>query len=372
MAKRALAFMVVLGACGELKAATTDGGGEPTADGGIDGSDGGVPPAPKDAAPPPTREGGTPGPADACEAFALPCLDPDREDVIEVPAEMTLDAALAALKPQQVLQLRGGRIGAGITLPGETTLHGCEGATIDARVTASQGGGVVEGFTITGSLYMNAFGELIVRRNQFLAPAEGDSAAVVADAPVPTLGVNALDLRVERCVFRQRSKGIRTNSGGVSLPVVENLSLSVSSTVFDGVRSPIVSTRAVFGRPVVSIRIVSTTFAGFDTALDFDGLDTQTARIEGVLFASGNREIAGAPSWYTVTSSFRHAVPSDAGLPEGDPRFVNEALGDLRLGSGSPLVDRIPIGAGLPSVDLQGCARPAGPGFEPGAYESAP
>jgi hypothetical protein len=63
--------------------------------------------------------------------------------------------------------------------------------------------------------------------------------------------------------------------------------------------------------------------------------------------------------------------------PEADPK-----LGPLRanggptrtiaLGTGSPAVDLIPPGAGCPSTDQRGVARPQGAGCDAGAYELAP
>ena len=51
----------------------------------------------------------------------------------------------------------------------------------------------------------------------------------------------------------------------------------------------------------------------------------------------------------------------------GDPRFVDPASGNYRLQIGSPAIDT-GINAGL-TVDLDGAARPFGPGFDIGAYE---
>jgi hypothetical protein len=53
---------------------------------------------------------------------------------------------------------------------------------------------------------------------------------------------------------------------------------------------------------------------------------------------------------------------------EGDARFVNAEAGDFHLQQGSPAVDAGSAEAG-PKDDLEGAPRPAGRGWDLGAYE---
>src|SRR5690349_17018458 len=112
-------------------------------DGGMDTFDGGEPSKKKprdaswEAAPGQEVDAGDAGvvAAVACRKIPLDCLDPAAANVIDVPSESTLQAALTNAKAGDIVQVRGKTLGEGWHVPADVTLRGCEGAKISGSIS---------------------------------------------------------------------------------------------------------------------------------------------------------------------------------------------------------------------------------------------
>lgn len=382
----AFAIAIAAVACTELRAAEeapggTDPAGAEDAGGAVGPGD--PPPGTSPDASTPRTDAGTKagadagGPGAACRPLLPDCLDPSAADVIEVPTEMSLAAALTSAKANDTIQIKAGTPSGTVRIPPYVTLRGCGGAKITGFVTFLGSGGVVEGFTVanTGSIVANATGSYVVRRNRFVGPATGNEPGV-SGRSIDGIVDAQVSLTVEGNVFEERPYGVeaatRYDTGTRTVTIVAR------NNVFRGVANPVVISEAgLVGK--IDAKVEHSTFHDFGTAIALYGMD-RVVKTSGNVFVKGTSAIKGAP--YEIAYSFAWDVTTPAGSPPnagtfatGDPRFVDAATGDFRPGPGSPLVDVVPNGMPLPADDVQGCPRPVGPTGETpradvGAYEN--
>ncbi len=372
-----LAFgpLASLWACGELRLAnTTPAADAATATAPEEETDLDATPSPDVA---PARDA---APADAtskptCRTLPLECLDPTPANVIEVPAEASLSAALASAKPDDIVQVRSAALTTSVVVPERVTLRGCAGAQIGDVVSFAGGSGTIEGFIVSGSIVADRTGTFTVRHNRFVSSATPSSAEGVVARSSSTTS-EAVTVLVEANRFEMRSRGVaaRTSNG----PGARKVTMTVRNNLFAGVASPFVASNAV---GTVDPLIEHNTFAGFVMAVSLQNVTLTRTRAN--IFAFGKTGIDSLGSDFEAFDSISWSVdnpfftpPSAGTIAEGNPAFVDPDSGDYRLSPGSAAIDRIAAGTKVPSEDLAGCPRPAGkttpPKSDVGALEAQP
>jgi uncharacterized protein (TIGR03437 family) len=88
-------------------------------------------------------------------------------------------------------------------------------------------------------------------------------------------------------------------------------------------------------------------------------------------YSTTSRTRASNNVWYGNGGPVPGATASEifAGAITGDPKFVNRAIGDVRLLAGSAAIDRGSAASPVPSVDFDNVPRPQGAGYDIGAFE---
>jgi hypothetical protein len=298
-------------------------------------------------------------PNEPCRELTLPCLDPSDPDVIEVPGETTLSAALMMARANQTIQIRGAALGAGVRVPAFVTLRGCAGARIPSNLAFAGSGGTVEGFEVAGEIVGNQSGTFVVRYNRFTGTPSTRDAGVSARS-IDALVSASVTMIVESNRFEGRSVGVEARTAYDTM--VHEVDLTVQNNVFVGVTTPVyVSEGGLVGR--IDARVEHNTFYRFEHALELNSV-TSVTHTRGNLFAAGLRAVS-SNSPFDVAYSFVHDVETphmgplvSGSFAQGDPDFVAAADGDLRLGPASAVVDRIPEREPVPSLDYYGCPRP--------------
>ena len=296
-------------------------------------------------------------PNDPCEPVVLPCLDPARPEVLSVPDELTGAQALAMVRANQILQLRGGNVGAGVRVPPAVTFYGCEGATIDGTIAFEGIGGRVEGFEVSGAIVANQTGAYVVRRNRFIGTSPEPA---VSARSVDALVSASVVIVVEQNLFTGRAIGVEVATRYDTMQ--HQVNAQIHDNIFDGTTAPIrISETGLVGRIDATIR--HNTFHAFQDAIRIDASEQITA-IDANLFAVGTRAIAGT-SPYAITYALLDAVTTDAQTPpfsgtfaRGEARFVDASAQDFRLLPPSDAIDLLPPGASS-GLDNAGCVRPA-------------
>jgi hypothetical protein len=306
-----------------------------------------------------SRETGEPPLEGPCRELVLPCLDPADAKVIEVPAEATAQAAFAAAKAGDTIQIRGLSVGAGWAIPPYVTLRGCAGARITGGIRFAGSGGTVEGFEVSGQIVANESGSYVVRYNRFVGGGAASEAGVSARA-VDGLVSAAVVALVESNWFAARSRGLEARTKYDT--GVHSVELTARNNIFSGVDYPIdVSEGGMVGK--IAVVLEHNTLHAFKTGVALFGMGGKSA-LRGNLLAVGELGVGGdspfelehCMGWQLKTA---HSQPPLAGaLAVGDPAFVDAAGGDLRLGAASAAIDRVPAGAPVPTEDYQGCPRP--------------
>jgi hypothetical protein len=115
-----------------------------------------------------------------CRSIPLPCKESTLADVIEVPTEMSLQAAFQAAQAGDTVQVKGLQLVSGWSIPAYVTLRGCSGAKIVGAIVFSGSGGTVEGFEVSGQIVANQTGSYVIRYNTFVAAAASGQAGVSA------------------------------------------------------------------------------------------------------------------------------------------------------------------------------------------------
>ena len=310
--------------------------------------------------------------------LVLDCLDATPSNVIEVPTESTMQNAIDTAQANDIIQIKGANLGAGWRIPPYVTLRGCMGARVSGAIAFQGSGGVIEGFEVTenGRLVANKTGAYVVRMNRFTGTSAGTEYGVEGSS-VDALVSASVVLVVEQNQFTGRALGVLAATRYDTM--THAVDVTVRNNVFAHVRRPVVVSEAgLVG--VVNAKVEHNTFHDFSSAIELSSVD-RVSKTSGNLFSTGTSAVSGG-STYEVAYSLAWQVTTPAGSPpfsgsfaQGDPRFVDPASDDLRLGAGSLALDRIPNGTVVPSEDFQGCPRPAGaPGAPPmadvGAYES--
>jgi hypothetical protein len=298
-------------------------------------------------------------PNEPCRELTLPCLDPSDPDVIEVPGETTLSAALMMARANQTIQIRGAALGAGVRVPAFVTLRGCQGARIPSNLGFAGSGGTVEGFEVAGEIVGNQSGTFVVRYNRFIGTPSTRDAGVSARS-IDALVSASVTMIVDSNRFEGRSIGVEARTAYDTM--VHEVDLTVQNNVFVGVNTPVsVSEGGLVGR--IDARVEHNTFYRFEHALELNSV-TSVTHTRGNLFAAGLRAVS-SNSPFDVAYSFVHDVETPHTGPlvsgtfaQGDPDFVAAADGDLRLGPASAVIDRIPEREPVPSLDYYGCPRP--------------
>lgn len=294
--------------------------------------------------------------AASCRAIPLPCLDPADSKVIEVPSEHgKLDAAFAAAKAGDTVQVKGLSVGAGWAIPAYVTLRGCGGAKLLGNVRFAGSGGIVEGFEIggAGQVVANATGSYLVRFNRVAA------STLTSEAPVSGRSIDGLvsadvTLVVEGNWFEGGARGVEARTKYDT--GTHSVALTVRNNVFSGVDRPLDAARSgLVGK--VKLSIEHNTFRDFETAIALYGL-SDTTKVAGALLVNGAVGVEGGP--LEVQYSLCHGVGTTSLQP---PLTGSFATGDPQLGAGlvpgaGPARDAIPAAASVPAEDYYGCPRP--------------
>lgn len=349
-------------ACSSLKPAdVTDGGTVPGQDA-AGSSDGGTV-VDKDAAV---------IPGNACRKLVIECLDATAPKVIEVPTESTMADAIANAKAGDTIQVKGATLGAGWRVPAYVTLHGCNGAKIDGGISVLGSGATFEGFEVAGSIILNQTGTFIVRWNRFVGTSPEDA---ISARSIDGLVSADVKVTVEQNEFIGRASGIGASTRYDTM--THAVDLLIRNNVFREVERPMVLTRSgLVGK--ITARILHNTLVGFKGGIGLYGLK-EPALVAGNLFVRGTNAVEGDAAYNLANGILSEcgegpAPPLGGAFATGDPKFVDAANGDLRIGPGSAALDRVPAGDALPTDDFAGCPRPKGHGGTPmgdvGAYEA--
>jgi hypothetical protein len=88
-------------------------------------------------------------------------------------------------------------------------------------------------------------------------------------------------------------------------------------------------------------------------------------------YSTTSRTRASNNIWFGSGGPVPGATASEifAGAITGDPKFVNRAIGDVRLLAGSAAIDRGSAAPPVPSVDFDNVPRPQGASVDIGAFE---
>ncbi|NOU29344.1 MAG: hypothetical protein HOO96_15690 [Polyangiaceae bacterium] len=359
---RLVSLLALACACSSLKPVdVTDGGNAPEQDAAVS-SDGG-PVVDKDAAVVPSN---------ACRKLVIECLDATAPKVIEVPTESTMADAIANAKAGDTIQVKGATLGPGWRVPAYVTLHGCNGAKLDGTISVLGSGATFEAFEVAGSIILNQTGNYIVRWDRFVGSSAEDA---IAARSIDGLVSADVKVTVEQNDFIGRASGIGASTRYDTM--THSVDLLVRNNVFREVERPIVLTRSgLVGK--ISARILHNTLVGFKGGIGLYGLK-EPALVGGNLFVRGTNAVEGDAA-YNLSNGILSdcgegpAPPLGGAFATGDPKFVDAANGDLRIGPGSAALDRVPGGDALPTDDFAGCPRPKGHGGTPmgdvGAYEA--
>jgi hypothetical protein len=308
----------------------------------------------------------------ACRPIVVPCLDPSPANVIEVPTESTLQDAITNAKAGDTIQINGLMLGSGWKIPAFTTLHGCGGATIAGTISAAGSGATFEGFDVPGSIVLNQTGVYVVRWNRFSGTTTDPG---VSPRSIDALVSATVTATIEENEFVSRPNGIEVDTEYDTM--THTVNVTVQNNLFHGVASPIVWSRGgLVGK--ITGKILHNTFYDFSTAIGLYAL-MDTPDVAGNLFDKGTKAVDG-DSPFNCSNDLLFMCAAGAAPPlggafaMGDPMLMDPTNGDLRLGSGSAALDRVPSGPDLPSRDFAGCPRPVGHGGtalgDIGAYEA--
>ena len=308
----------------------------------------------------------------SCESFSLPCLGP-ATNVIRVPDDLTMQAALSRAGPRQVIQVRGRVFEADFEVPSDVTVRGCSNSSIRSTVTFARGG-TLEGFEVTGSVVVAGTGTYVIQRNRFTGPGDGFAISVVVN------GV-ALDASLDVLIDRNRVGGrpfgveVRTSLERTA----SRVTVQVQNNVFDQVVTAVEA--AEVGASAINLNIVHNTFFDFSQAVVLTGIRERTGSEANVFAVGGTAFMGNAP--YTT----RHDVVSmtdvgwapvnDGVFVEAPLPFVDSSQGDFRPTPEAYVVDRVAATASTPTVDHFGCPRPVAygasqPFADIGAVEAQP
>jgi hypothetical protein len=233
------------------------------------------------------------GEAAACRAMPLPCLDASVANVLEVPAAMTAAQAFQNAKTNDIIQVRGVRLGGG-RVPAGVTLHGCEGAVLAGPMGVSGTGATIEGFEIPTNIVLNQTGTYVIRWNRFTA-ASADGGTPTSGPAVSARSIDALvsatvTTTIEQNVFEGRSAGIEAATRYDTM--VHTVLLTARNNVFQDVNAPIVISRGgIVGK--ITASIAHNTFYGFGDAIRLSTLNEQPT-IAGNVFAEGTNAVQGS------------------------------------------------------------------------------
>jgi hypothetical protein len=360
-------------------AALGDGGGVGSGDGGavgdgdggvLGGGDGG---GGNDAGPRPDA-----GPSLACRPMPPDCLDATPANVIDVPGEATLGAALGSAKAGDTVQIHGGAVPAGTKVPAGVTMHGCQGAQITGTVSFAGSNGTIEGFDVPGSIVANQTGQFSVRWNRFTGTSTTEG---ISARSIDSLVNASVSIVVDSNAFTGRPRGVVADTAYDT--GTHEVTITLQNNVFTGVANPLIVTQSgLVGK--ITPKVLFNTFYGFDKALQLFGVTTGTVPTTGNVFANGNAAI-DANCMFSVDYSLSFQVatntpqqaPLSGSFTAGDPKLVAPATGDLHLGGTSAALDQVPGGTTVPSTDYFGCPRPraytgADPKSDLGAIEMQP
>ncbi|MFN8490692.1 MAG: choice-of-anchor Q domain-containing protein [Caldilineaceae bacterium] len=195
-------------------------------------------------------------------------------------------------------------------------------------------------------------GGFAIHDNSFIA----NHAAYASGLNIDT---NKLPSRLVNNIWLNNQPGTRD---GAVVSIGNEAPLTVLNNTFAN-QTPITGNAILFYEPAL---VAARTQANLATD------QTMTVTLYNTIFANISTSVAAQQPGRPVAIShnlFWHSAPvGDASTAiSADPQFVDLANGDLHLQAASPAVD-----AGLPvdvTVDKDGVARPAGAGFDIGAYE---
>ncbi len=311
------------------------------------------------------------GGAAACPERPLPCLDPTRADVTEIPSEAGAEAFDTAT-PGQIIQVRARTLTGLAWIPTGVTLRGCEGARIAGSVAFSGGVGFVEGFEVTGQVVANRAGTFTIRDNHFSGGPSGSEAAVEARS-IDALVSAHVRVVVERNRFESMPAGVAARTRYDTM--VHAVTIEVRNSVFEGVDAPILLDEAgLVGAIDATLR--HDTFVGFATALRVRDVAGGSVRVDANLFARGDVAVSSDSAWdgasnmtWTVTRPHDLLPPLGGTFTEIADPFVDVDASMLDLAPGSAAIDAVAPDATL-ADDQRGCPRPVGPRSDVGALEA--
>jgi hypothetical protein len=313
----------------------------------------------KDGSTTPTGDASVPAEG-ACRPLPVPCLDSSAANVIEVPTESTMQDAVTNAKAGDTIQIKGLMLGAGWKIPAYTTLHGCSGASIVGAISAAGSGATFEGFDVSGSIVLNQTGVYVVHWNRFLGTGTDPG---VSPRSIDALVSATVTATIEENEFADRPAGIAVDTEYDTM--THTVDVTIQNNLFHGVAAPIVWSRGgLVGK--ITGKILHNTFYGFSTGIGLYSLmDTPT--VAGNLFANGTKAVDGDSPFQCANDllfmcAAGAAPPLGGSFATGDPKLLDPANGDLRLGTGSQALDRVPSGPDLPARDFAGCPRPVGHG----------